>query len=467
MRIGAIAFTIAALAAFLFPAAAAARYTPPAVDPSFVGPPAPEWMAYEPIVALPDTRAGRRAAWLIGVFKGAEFEPVESRITQRVIDEVGVGVFRDFVREGRDAAGWLFPTHIINSQEDELTLYLRSAADPERWVMHLTTTEDAPDKIDSLILEVAPTPDVPRAKDWPELAARFDSTGYDYAISVWEIIDQEGRDKITPIASINDKTPLNISGESALFVLGAITEKIGSGGGSWSETIKIREDLKSVPESPLRTTPAGVEHSIGSLAGMMLQGDDTATDHLIDWVGADRVQAFAERIRDDSPPNAPFLTTKQVYAFRLAFNNELFEQYASGTPEQRTEILSEFTPVDSEVMKLWVKPQGVDKVGHFASSRELASLLLYLRNAALAPGTEALREILGANQQFRLDSGHWRSFAFTAGAEPGVLSVGMLAERGDGRWFVISVIINNPDLPLVPHETSPLILSLVELLQRM
>lgn len=452
----------------------AARPEPVAVDaqeeillpqppPEQTGPEAPAWLGFEPVVALPDTPAGRRVAWLLDAFRGGDIGPIEARATQRVINEVGVEGFRGFIEQGREAAGWLFPTHIIASEPESLTLYLRSAADNERWVLRVETNPEEPEKIDSLVFQPAETPPIDRAADWAELAAMFEATGYDHGVTVWEL--REGG-AIAPVASINDKTPLNISGAVSVFVLGAVTQKIAAGEGSWEEPVAIRDELRSVPQSPLRDAATGSEHLVASLAGQMLQGDDTATDHLIDWVGLDAVQAFAEGVRDDSPVNEPFLTTRDAFALKLSFNTELRDEYAQADAAARREMLAGFETPDAEILKLWVKPQDIDKVGHFASSRELASVLLYLRNAALAPGMEALREVLGANQQLRLDSGYWRSVAFTAGAEPGVLTVCLITERYDGRWFVVSVIVNDPEGPLSPQATSPAVLALIDLLQR-
>ncbi|MCA9282170.1 MAG: serine hydrolase [Phycisphaeraceae bacterium] len=466
MRMRAAAVLLALVGALVLVRGAEARYTPPAVAENFVGPQTPEWMPYEPVVDLPETRAGARVAWILEMFRGGEMGAVSDYATQRVIDQVGEDGFREFIAQGREAAGWMFPTVIIESQEDALIAYLRSAADPERWVLRVTTTEDEPGKIDSLVFQPAPTPGIERARDWQTLADRLDAAGYDYSVTVWEIVDREGKNAIAPVALMNEKKSLNISGAMSLYVLGAVTEKIAAGDGSWEEMVTIRESLKSIPDSPLKQTPEGVEHMVASLAGQMLQGDDTATDHLIDWVGMDRLTKFVEGVRTDSAANGPFLTTTEAYELKMSFDPELQSAYAAADVAGRRAMLDGFDTIDAELMKFWVKPQGVDKVGHFASSRELASVLLYLRNTALRPGMEALREILGANQQFRVDSGLWRSMSFSAGAEPGVLCAGVMMERMDGRWFVVTIVFNNAETPLVPDETSPLMLALIELLQR-
>jgi len=243
MRMRASVVLLAIVGVLMLVHRAEARYTPPAVAEGFVGPVTPEWMPYEPIIELPDTRAGKRVAWLLGVFRGDSYGEVEDCATQRVIDQVGIEGFKDFIAQGRDAAGWMFPTTIIQSTEDALIVYLRSAADQERWVMRVTATEDEPEKIDSLVFQPAPTPGIERAKDWQTLADRLDATGYDYGITVWEIIDpkikdeseiddeQETKVRIAPVALMNEKRPLNISGGMSMYVLGAVAEKIAEGDG--------------------------------------------------------------------------------------------------------------------------------------------------------------------------------------------------------------------------------------------
>ncbi len=460
---------LAAIAAACIVILCSAAAAQPASDDPFVGPPAPNWMRFDPVVELPDTPAGAQAEWLLSVLRGADAEPLEARMSQTLLAQVSVEGFRQFIAQAREALGWAYPTHIITSTDNSLTVYLQTATDEARWVLQANADTTDPAQLAAVILQPAPNPEFPRAESWDELSARIDASGYEPSVVVWEIT-ADGR--IAPVFTKNDSRSLNISGASSVFVLGATAQKIASELGAseplnpWESMIAFDPALRSVPDSPMSQATVGAEFPVATYAGQMLQGDDTATEHLIKWTTPRAIADFIAKIADDTPVDAPYLTTRQAYALKLSFDAELRTKYAQASEPERQEILASLTPPDAGQLKLWVKPQDIATIGHFASARELASALNYLRNATVIEGMEPLREILGANQQVKLDSGYWRSVAFTAGAEPGVLATCFILERNDNRWFLAVTIFNRQDEPLSGQVTSPILLAMLDLLQR-
>jgi hypothetical protein len=60
------------------------------------------------------------------------------------------------------------------------------------------------------------------------------------------------------------------------------------------------------------------------------------------------------------------------------------------------------------------------------------------------PGLSQVQDVLAVNPQMDVDKSTWKYVGFKGGSEPGVLAGAWLLERADGRWFVVSVIADDP-----------------------
>lgn len=442
-----------------------------AQDATDEGPPAPAWMRFDRIVEIPDTPAGAQARWIIGVLRGDDPGDLAARLSDSMKQQATPEGFLDFVGQAREALGWPYPTHIIESHEHALTIYLQTMADEMRWVLQTRSNPDDPALLDGVVLQPAPAPEIDRMASWDELAARLDATGCETGVMIVELKPDGSTETVF---ARNQTRPMNISGASSVFVLGATARKISDmlaqgnapNGNPWDEIIPFDPSIRGVPDAPLSQAPIGSQIPVATYALHMLQGDDSATEHLIRWTGREAIEDFLAKIAVDTPDTRPYLTTRQAMALKLSFDEPLRERYQQSDEATRLSIAESLRIPDAGQLKLWIKPQGIDKVGYFASARDLASAMNYLRGASALEGMDPLRRVLGANQSVRLDSGYWRSVAFAGGAEPGVLTTCFLVERNDGRWFIASAIFNDADEPLSGHVTSPVLLGMLDLLQR-
>ena len=67
-----------------------------------------------------------------------------------------------------------------------------------------------------------------------------------------------------------------------------------------------------------------------------------------------------------------------------------------------------------------------------------------LRDLSGEPGLGRITDILSTEPYLNLDKTIWPYAGAKAGSEAGVANFTWLLRRADGRWFVVSLTLNNP-----------------------
>ena len=171
----------------------------------------------------------------------------------------------------------------------------------------------------------------------------------------------------------------------------------GRGGdATWQERLAIRDAWKSLPSGAMRDKPAGAAFTLRHYAEQMISvSDNTATDHLIGRLGRAAVEA-ATRLRSATArprANKPFLTTRELFALKLAAPAALRNAFAAAAPDERRRLLPR---VDALVPTLasgngWTAPRSIDTLEWFASPADLAHAIAALRQPR--PASTALRPV--------------------------------------------------------------------------
>jgi beta-lactamase class A len=218
--------------------------------------------------------------------------------------------------------------------------------------------------------------------------------------------------------------------------------------------LPIEEELKSVPSGDLRFAPAGTEHTLRYYAELMIsQSDNTATDHLLDRLGRDNVAAIQAAMGHGDPTvNTPMLSTRELTGLKLSATSDQQDAYVDGSVEDRLRLLETLIgpmplPTD-EALAAWTEPRRIDQIEWFASAEELCRAMAYLAGQARRPDLLPVTEILSLNPGTVIDRATWPTILFKGGSEPGVLNLTYLATRSDGRSFVLTLGVSNPNGPI-------------------
>jgi beta-lactamase class A len=278
--------------------------------------------------------------------------------------------------------------------------------------------------------------------------------GFDEAIGwvaprVGFLAAEIGDGRCEPVHGYYEDERLAIASTFKLYVLAELARQVQAGEVAWDEQVTVREELRSMPSGDTAFDPAGTALTVETLALRMIRdSDNTATDHLIDRLGRERVEAaFAEFGHEAPELNVPLLLTRELFVFKMYADPALVEEYLDAPDDEQRRILADDVApvaVNPRNWGHWVGPEWVDRLEWFASPLELCRLLAHLDALADEPELGPLRRILGGNRGGVFGPRAWPFAGFKGGYEAGVVNATWLLERADGRTFVVTAGFNDP-----------------------
>ncbi len=199
---------------------------------------------------------------------------------------------------------------------------------------------------------------------------------------------------------------------------------------------------------------AGRTFTVEQLAEKMIAvSDNTATDHLLAFVGRTAVEDTVKALVSSSTSaarNVPFLSTRDVFALKLLGTPDELKAYVGGDVGRKRKLLTAFEARDlagalhDGRASVWDKPKMIDSIEWFASPDDLCKLMAQLKAQADAPATAQVGAILSTNPGIPDDSGAYKYIGFKSGSEPGVMNLTWLLQRkSDDKWFFLTAGFND------------------------
>lgn len=266
----------------------------------------------------------------------------------------------------------------------------------------------------------------------------------------WALYDVTGG-TCDAVYGVNADTPHAIGSEFKLWVLAAIVEDVNIGALSWSDTVVVRDNLKSTSDGRVYTMPDGTEMTIDDLALSMISiSDNTATDLLLNSIGRDRVWRAMRDAGVAKPDfNDPFLSTRELFLLKLMPEHAGWPDL---TAAERTAYLDDelasLTLDDIDVETIPDAPWNIEHLEWFASAEDMCRTWLRLEDliAASEPDdAQAATAALTANPGFEIDTARWPEVWYKGGSEPGVFAMTWRLVGADGREYVVAAFLNDPD----------------------
>jgi len=284
-----------------------------------------------------------------------------------------------------------------------------------------------------------------RGDDWNSVTDRLGGLAPGVGFLAAEIVDGDCQ----TIHESNGTQRLAIGSAFKLYVLAELGRQIASGDASWDERIPVQAGLKSMPSGSMLYAPNGSRHTLRYFAERMIaESDNTATDHLIERLGRERIESALPLFGHDAPEvNTPFLMTREFFAFKISVKPERVDQYLSSSEDEQRAILSnEIDPIQLNEFYWgdWTGPRRIDSVEWFASPMELCHVLATLTEMAETPLLAPIRDILSLNRGGLGNPQEWPYAGYKGGYEAGVFNMTWLLQRDDHRWFVLTATLNDP-----------------------
>lgn len=206
-----------------------------------------------------------------------------------------------------------------------------------------------------------------------------------------------------------------------LIVLAELRRKIRAGEADWADVMTLEDRHRSHPTGRLHLFETGAPFTLHTLAAAMIsESDNTATDMLIDFLGADRLEAASGL--------APFLTTRAF--FQLKLDPALAAAYRAADIDGRRAILERLRDAALPPISGPLPPAD-------------AEIEWRLSAAALCKWMEAVSglALTGLNPGV-VDPAQWRRVAFKGGSEPGVFNLTTGVEAEGGGAYCLSTTWN-------------------------
>ena len=242
----------------------------------------------------------------------------------------------------------------------------------------------------------------------------------------------------TPVLAVRDTQPAPLGSAFKLWVLAETARQVATGKHRWDEVVPVA--APSLPSGILQAWPAATPVTLQTLATLMISiSDNTAADTLIGVLGRKEVDAMAARFGG----SVPVLTTREAFAIK-ADPTRIAAWKGADAAGRRALLAAQASAIATQRIDPLMFSSGPianDSVEWFASPRDMARLLAHLRDAG-----PVVRAIMGINPGIDpATAARFRYVGFKGGSEPGVITLNLLAQARDGRWYAVVGDWHRPD----------------------
>jgi len=233
------------------------------------------------------------------------------------------------------------------------------------------------------------------------------------------------------LAARESDVPLAVGSAFKIGVLSVLAEDVAAGRRDWADVVRLAPGHRSLPTGRMQDFPEGAPVTLHSAAlAMIAESDNTATDLLVDTLGAARVAARLGIAPED------FLTTRAF--FGLKADAALREAWLAAPAAERPALAAraaERLPPPAQVGGPFVP--GVEWTLPLDRLCALGAPLAALPLMQVNPGPVTP------------DPALWQRIAYKGGSEPGVLNVTALMRDLRGRdWCVALTVNDGAEIPL-------------------
>jgi len=305
----------------------------------------------------------------------------------------------------------------------------------------------------------------PAPATWQGVDAAIGSVAPHVRMLVAEVTDGSCR----PLHGIDPATPAPLGSAFKLYVLDALATAVAAGTVSWTQSLTVTAQLKSLGSGELQNEPDGTKVSVHDAAAKMISiSDNTAADILINLVGRAAVEAALTSAGMADPSlDQPFLTTREFFILKLDQWPALARRYIAASQVGRRALLA--TVVDRAPLPAitpetaWTTPREIDSIEYFASATDICHVYASLAAHARRPGLSPVGGVLEINDGgLGLDPALWQTTWFKGGSEPGALTLTYMATTRTGHSYVVAVLAENPSAPIDEATAEPAMLSAIK-----
>ena len=225
------------------------------------------------------------------------------------------------------------------------------------------------------------------------------------------------------VLDLNSKKPLAVGSAFKLYVLKALDKKIKNEISGYNQILRLKKEGYSLPSGMLQNWPEGTPMTIRSIANLMISiSDNTAADHLIDYVGRKKIEEVLPVYY-----TKPFLKTSEMFKLKSKGNEAIIKEYIRSNETARLNMLKKLQSFPLEKVEFIKTPTHNDKVEWHISTHDLCKVIYEMKdNKSIQINTGLLED-----QKLSLKG-------YKGGSEPGVMNMTHVFQK-DAKSPVYSV----------------------------
>ncbi|WP_066501517.1 serine hydrolase [Abyssisolibacter fermentans] len=253
------------------------------------------------------------------------------------------------------------------------------------------------------------------------------------------------------LVGVNHDTRMAVGSTFKLYVLKALYEAVENKKATWDDVVKIKDENKSLPSGMLQEWNEDTPVTIKTLANLMISiSDNTATDHLIDYIRKSRIEKYVTK------ENKPFLKTSEAFRIKYGADAKTQERYINGSLYEKRKVINNIKKkVSLDDLQIQASPTLIKELEWFFTTEELCDVIYDLKDSdeiKINPGL-VLKE-------------NWNTVGFKGGSEPGVLNYTQLLQKNqEGDIYTISVTVNNTENNVDVNQVTRLTQRLISLIE--
>ncbi len=236
----------------------------------------------------------------------------------------------------------------------------------------------------------------------------------------------------------NENDKMGVGSAFKLEILKKLIEKMDKEKISPEKIVYLKESLKTLPSGMLQCWPDKSPITVQTLANLMISiSDNTATDHLIDFVGLDMIK------------------TREMFFLKWGISKEELDDYFKSSDKDKKLKREKFALKDLDTIKYTPSPTYIEELEWFFSTKELCTIISSLKN----------RAEISINTPF-IEKKNWKIAGFKGGSEPGVINyTHILQKKEKSPLFAISLTVNNPKKGVDTSKITELLVRVINLIE--
>jgi|AntRauTorckE6833_2_1112554.scaffolds.fasta_scaffold01451_9 beta-lactamase class A len=230
------------------------------------------------------------------------------------------------------------------------------------------------------------------------------------------------------LLTYNEDKSLAVASSFKLYVLKVLYEEIETTEKTWEDIIKLKEKNMTLPSGILQNWSIDTPLTVKTLANLMISlSDNTATDHLIDYVGRKEI----EKLLDEK--NKPFLKASEMFKLKYGIDDDRVNEFLNSKTESKRDILANLNDVTVGRNDISGSPRLINSIEWFFTTEELAKTIYDLKDASelrINPGLASKDD--------------WYLVGYKGGSEVGVIQfTHILQKNPNSDIYTVSVTANN------------------------